>query len=40
MHGIDTSKAKEGHNNDDDDNDTDIPNEGIKALIDNDYHEP
>jgi len=39
--GIDTSKAKEWcNNNDDDDNDIDIPNEAIEAPNDNDDHEP
>jgi len=39
LHGIDTSNAEEGCNDDDDDNDTDIPNEAIKAPNDSDYHE-
>jgi hypothetical protein len=40
LHGIDISKAEEGHNDDDDDNDTNIFDEAIKAPNDNDYHEP
>jgi carbamoylphosphate synthase small subunit len=35
--GIDISKMKEGHN-DDDDNDTNILNEAIEAPNDSDYH--
>ncbi len=34
------SKAEEGRNDDDDDNDTNIHDEAIEALNDNDYHEP
>jgi len=33
-------EAKDGHNNDDDDNDIDILDETIEAPNDNDYHEP
>jgi hypothetical protein len=38
--GIDISEVEEGCNNDDDDNDTNIPNETIEILNDSDYHEP
>jgi hypothetical protein len=34
------SKAKEGHNDDDDDNDTKFLDEVIEAPNDNEYHEP
>ncbi len=37
--GINTSEVEEGCNNDDDDNDTNIPDEAIEAPNDNDYHE-
>jgi len=33
-------KMKEGCNDDDDDNDTNIPDESIEAPNDSDYHEP
>jgi hypothetical protein len=38
--GIIILEAKDGRNNDDDDNDIDIPDEAIEAPNDNDYHEP
>jgi len=38
--GINISEVEEGCNDDDDDNDTNIPNEAIEAPNDNDYHEP
>jgi hypothetical protein len=38
--GTNTSEVEEGRNNDDDDNDTNIPNELIKAPNDSDCHEP
>jgi len=34
-----TLKAEEGHNDDDDDNDIEIPDEAIEAPNNNDYHE-
>jgi hypothetical protein len=37
--GTNISKAKKGHNNDDDDNDIDILNEAIEAPNDINYHE-
>jgi hypothetical protein len=37
--GTDTSKVEEGRNDDDDDNDTNILDEEIKAPNDSDYHE-
>jgi hypothetical protein len=37
--GINTSKAKEGCNNDNDDNDTYILDEAIEVPNDSDYHE-
>ncbi len=41
MCGIDTLEVKEWcNNNDDDDNDTNIPNEAIEAPNDSDDHEP
>jgi len=33
-------KMKEGCNDDDDDNDTNIPDQAIEAPNDSDYHEP
>jgi hypothetical protein len=39
LHGIDTSKAEEGCNDDDDDNDVDIHDEAIEAPNDSDYQE-
>jgi hypothetical protein len=39
LHGTNISKAKEGHNDDDDDNDTNILDELIEAPNDSDYHE-
>jgi hypothetical protein len=40
LHGIDISKAEEGRNDDDDDNDTNILDEAIEVPNDSDYHEP
>jgi hypothetical protein len=41
LHGIDTLEAKEGCNDDDDDNDTNIlDDQAIEAPNDSDYHEP
>ncbi len=40
LSGTNTSKVEEGHNIDDDDNDTNILDEGIETPNDSDYHEP
>jgi hypothetical protein len=38
--GIDIFKMKDWSNDDDDDNDTNVPDEAIEAPNDSDYHEP
>ncbi len=38
--GTNILEVEEGCNDDDDDNDTNIPNEVIEAPNDSDYHEP
>ncbi len=40
LRGTNTSKVEEGHNIDDDDNDTNILDEAIETPNDSDYHEP
>jgi hypothetical protein len=40
LRGTNILEVEEGHNDDDEDNDTDILDETIEAPNDNDFHEP